>query len=256
MILAVDIGNSRVKCALVDGARVIGREALPTARCDNATTLADMIRRVATAVLSVERSAVSSVVPPMTVEVLRMIEDQIGDRARLVDYKTRLPFRLDVAAPARVGADRLCAAAGALGARRRNAVIIDAGSAITVDAVRDGVFLGGVIAAGPALALRALGDHASQLPAIDFASLDSPFPKRIDDTHYAMTLGAGLGGVGVIREAVRYVEAIAGATLPRYITGGAAPALLARLPRSWRHDPDLTLKGLDVIDQLYLTVPE
>ena len=211
MILAVDIGNSRVKCAVVDGGRIIGREALSTARCDNATTVADMIRRVATAVLSVERAVVSSVVPPVTVKVMRAIEDQTGGRPRLVDYKTRLPFRLAVAAPARVGADRLCAAAGALGLRRRNAVIIDAGSAITVDVVRDGVFLGGVIAAGPALALRALGDHASQLPAIDFAGLDSPFPKRMDDTLTAMTLGAGLGGVGVIRESVRYVETAAGA---------------------------------------------
>ena len=252
MILAMDIGNTRVKCAVVDGARVMGREALPTARCDNVTTLADMVRRVATAVLSIERSVVSSVVPPVTIKALRVIEDQTGTRARLVDYKTLLPFRVDVEAPARVGADRLCAAAGALGTRRRNAVIIDAGSAITVDVVRDGVFLGGVIAAGPALALRALGDHASQLPAIDFTSLDSPFPKRIDDTHNAMTLGAGLGGVGVIRESVRYVEANAGVSLPKYITGGAAPVLLARLPRSWSHDPDLTLKGLDVIDQLYL----
>jgi type III pantothenate kinase len=253
MILAVDIGNSRVKCAVVDGGRVIGREALATARCGNATTLAEMIRRVATAVLSVERAVVSSVVPPVTVGVIRAIEGQNGEPPRLVDYKTRLPFRLDVDAPARVGADRLCAAAGALGARRRNAVIIDAGSAITVDIVRDGVFLGGVIAAGPALALRALGDHASQLPAIDFASLDSPFPKRMDNTVDAMTLGASLGAVGAIRESVRYIEAIAGASLPKFVTGGAAPALLARLPRSWSHEPDLTLRGLDVIDQLYLT---
>jgi pantothenate kinase type III len=65
-----------------------------------------------------------------------------------------------------------------------------------------------------------------------------------------MTLGAGVGAVGAIREAVRYLEAAVGASSSKFITGGAAPALLARLPRSWHHDPDLTLKGLHTISTL------
>ena len=247
MILTLDIGNSHIKCAVVDGTRVVGRETLETERYKNATNLSDMIRRVSNAVLSVDDALVSSVVPPVTVKALLVIERQTGIRPRLVDHKTRLPFQLAVATPANVGADRLCAAAGAVGAKRRNAIVIDAGSAVTVDIVRDGVFRGGTIAVGPALALRALGQYASQLPPIDFSRVETPFPRRFDDTEAAMTLGAGLGGVGLIREAVRYLESSVGASPPKYITGGAAPALIPRLPRSWRHDPGLTLKGLYVI---------
>ncbi len=250
MILAVDIGNSRVKCAVVDGTRVFGREKLETSRCQDGTHLSDVIRRVSNAVLSVDDALVSSVVPSVTVKAMLIIERQTGIRPRLVEYKARLPFQLAVATPANVGADRLCAAAGAVGAKRRNALVIDAGSAITVDVVRDGEFRGGVIAVGPSLSLVALGRYASQLPTIDFDRVESAFPGRLDDTEAAMTLGAGLGGVGAIREAVRYVEAFVGSSLPKFITGGAAPALLPRLPRTWHHDPDLTLKGLHVISTL------
>lgn len=250
MILAIDIGNSRVKCAVVDGERVIGRESVDTSRFEDDTTLSDVIRRVSGAVLSVDRASVSSVVPRITVKAIRVIERHIGNRPRLVDHNLRLPFRLAVAAPAKVGADRLCAASGAVGTRRQNAIVIDAGSAITVDVVRNGVFKGGAIAVGPSLALRALGQYASQLPTIDLPGAEPAFPRRFDDTVTALTLGALLGGVGVIREAVRYLEESTGAAYPKFITGGAAAALIPRLPRSWRHDPDLTLKGLYVIDSL------
>jgi type III pantothenate kinase len=250
MILAVDIGNSGIKCAVVDATRVLGRETLETGRHQKGSHLSDMIRRVSSAVLSVDDALVSSVVPSVTITALLAIERQIGIRPRLVDPKSRLPFQLAVAAPAGVGSDRLCAAAGAVGAKRRNAIVIDAGSAITVDLVRNGEFRGGAIALGPVLSLRALGQYASQLPQIDFTRVVTPFPKRFDDTETAMTLGAGLGGVGFIREAVRFLEASVGASPPKYLTGGAVASLLPRLPPSWRHEPDLTLKGLYVISQL------
>jgi type III pantothenate kinase len=250
MILAVDIGNSRVKCAVVDEERVIGRESVDAVRFGDVTTLGDLIRRVSSAVLSVDRAAVSSVVPKLTVEAIKVVERCIGARPRLVDHKSRMPFRLAVANPASVGTDRLCAAAGALGTRRQNAIVVDVGSAITVDVVREGVFKGGAIAVGPSLALRALGQYASQLPTVELPRAEAPFPKRFDDTRTALTLGALLGGVGAVREAVRYFEESVGATLPKFVTGGAADALIPHLPRSWNHDPDLTLKGLYVIDSM------
>jgi len=250
MILAVDIGNTRIKGAVLDGVRVIGQETVETSRCENGTLLEDMVRRVSNAVLSLDDAWVSSVVPPVTVKAIRAIERQTGISPRLVDHKSRLPFQLAVEAPAKIGADRLCAAAGAVGAKRRNAVVIDAGSAVTVDVVRNGVFLGGAIAVGPSLALRALGRYASQLPQIDFSSVQTPFPRRFDDTESAMTLGASAGSVGAIRETVRYLEASVGASPSKFVTGGAAAALITRLPRSWHYDPDLTLKGLYTISTL------
>jgi len=250
MIITIDIGNSYVKCAVIDGDRVLGGERVETKRCENSTVANDMVRRVTSAVLSIDRAILSSVVPPVTANVVRAVEKQLGSRPQVVDCNMRLPFRFAVGEPSQVGTDRICAAAGALGLKRRNAIIIDVGSAITVDVVRDGAFLGGVIAAGPGMMLASLHRHASQLPEIDFARLNTPFPGSFDTTRTAMTLGAGLGGVGAIRESVRYLEASVGASLRKYLTGGFGRQLSSRLPSTWKFDPNLTLKGLHVIASL------
>lgn len=250
MILAIDVGNSFVKCAVVDADRVLGRESIATKNCENTTQLDDMVRRVSGTVLSIEKAVVSSVVPTITARVVNATERWIGVKPQIVDCKMHLPFDLAVALPSQVGADRLCTAAGAVAFKRRNAIVIDAGSAITVDAVKDGSFLGGIIAAGPSIALRALHRYASQLPAVDLSRVNSPFPKTFDTTELAMTLGATVGCVGTIRELVRYLEAAVGARPRKYVTGGLGRILAPRLPRSWHFDPDLTLRGLHVIASL------
>ena len=250
MILAIDIGNSSLKCAVVDRNGVLGRESLPLARCRDTTALSDVIQRVSSSVLSVERAVLSSVVPPLDGLVVGAVRKQLDQVPRVIDHTDRFPFKLDVPVPSQVGTDRLCAAAGAVGFNRKNAVVIDAGSAITVDLVRDGFFRGGVIAAGPAIALRALNLYASKLPVIAYSSLGIPFPRMFDTTEPSMTLGASLGALGAVRESVRFLESSVGVTPPKYLTGGIGFVLRGRLPKSWVFDPDLTLKGIYVIATL------
>jgi type III pantothenate kinase len=250
MILAIDIGNSSLKCAVVDRNGVLGRESLPLKRCHDTTALSDVIQRVSSSVLSVERAMVSSVVPPLDGLVVGTVRRLLDQVPRVIDHTVRFPFELDVPVPTQVGTDRLCAAAGAVGFNRKNAVVIDAGSAITVDMVRDGGFRGGVIAAGPSIALRALNRYASKLPAIAYSNLGIPFPKTFDTTEPSMTLGASLGAVGAIRESVRFLAASTGVTPPKYLTGGFGSILRGHLPGSWVFDPDLTLKGIYVIAQM------
>jgi type III pantothenate kinase len=250
MILAIDVGNSFVKCAVVDADRVLGRESIATKTCENTTQLDDMVRRVSGTVLSIEKAIVSSVVPSITARAVSATERGMGMKPQVVDCKMHLPFDLAVALPSQVGADRLCAAAGAVALNRRNAIVVDAGSAVTVDAVKNGSFLGGIIAAGPSIALRGLHQYASQLPAIDLSRASEPFPKTFDTTETAMTLGATVGCAGAIRELVRYLEAALGNRPKKYVTGGLGGLFAPRLPQSWYFDPDLTLKGLYVIASL------
>lgn len=63
-----------------------------------------------------------------------------------------------------LGADRLCNAAAAWAASLAPALVIDAGTAVTVDLVdAGGVYRGGAILPGQSLTLRALGAGAEQL---------------------------------------------------------------------------------------------
>jgi len=244
MILCIDIGNSGVKMGVLDGERVLSRErlAFPELRDTNAFEMA--VHRASSAVLRLNGVIVSSVAPDETPDVVAGVQARTGVRPRVVSHEMRLPIDLAVPIPSRVGTDRICAASGALGGRRRNAIVIDVGSTITVDLVRNGQFLGGVIMPGPAMALSAMGRGTGQLPVLDPAALADHWPESFDFTEPSMVLGSSLGAVGGIREVVRYLEAQSGAVSRHVITGGGADVVAGRLPTSWIHDPDLVLRGL------------
>jgi type III pantothenate kinase len=186
-------------------------------------------------------AAVSSVRPKATDAIVRAVVRATGLYPIVVNHRTPMPIEIAVRYPARVGTDRLCAACGAVGARRRDAIVVDVGSAITVNLVRDRVFLGGVIMPGPATSLAALHAFTEQLPRLD---IESQVPTRIDDTESAMRWGALLAGVGGIRLAVSMLDRRAGRRPQRFVTGGNAPKLSRWLPRDWKRAPDLTLLGL------------
>jgi type III pantothenate kinase len=192
------------------------------------------------------------VVPELTGIVAGHVHSALGVRPLEVTPRLKLPMELAVPIPATVGADRIAAAAGALDTRRRNAIVVDIGSAITVDVVRDGKFLGGVIMAGPATALSSLGERARRLPRIDYAEVDDIFPDSFDATEPSMVLGATLAAVGGVREASRMLESRLGSVGHHVLTGGLAAALAPHFPSGWVHDEDLVLRGLHRIAELNL----
>jgi type III pantothenate kinase len=163
---------------------------------------------------------------------------------QVIGHELRLPYALRVRNPSLIGADRICSAAGALGKKGRNVIVIDAGSAITVDLVHGGAFLGGIILAGPSMILNSLHHYTGKLPAIDLGQIETLFPAKFDLTERAMVLGAGLGSAGGIRESVRFLEAAVGAKPRKTFTGGQAAKLAAKLPKTWRYDPELNFKGM------------
>ncbi len=86
------------------------------------------------------------------------------------------PLEIDVRAPDRVGTDRLAAAVAAneLRVPQRSAIVVDAGTAVTVDLITsDGVFRGGAILPGIQTAAQALADATDALPLLENLDLSS-----------------------------------------------------------------------------------
>ena len=239
MILAVDIGNSATKVALVSGERVT-RRAVIDARAGDRVLAATLVRTVR-GVRTLEAAAISSVRPRATDAMVRAVVRATGLFPVVVNHRTAMPIDIAVRYPARVGADRLCAACGAIKGSRRDAIVITVGSAITVNLVLDRTFLGGVIMPGPVMSLAAMHAVTAKLPALD---LGATAPRRFDDTESAMRWGALLAGSGGIEKAVDILDRRARKRLPRVITGGDAVQVARSLPRSYRFEPDLTLLGL------------
>jgi type III pantothenate kinase len=239
MILCVDVGNTAVKIGLVAGGRAVRRAVVASDAGEREITRA--CARVVGGARHVEAAAMSSVRPGATVAVARAMSRATGLYPIVVNHRTPMPIEIAVRRPARVGTDRLCAACGAVGERGRHAIVVTVGSAITVNLVRDRVFLGGVIMPGPATSLAAMHAFTAQLPRID---IDVPAPGRIDDTESAMRWGALLSSAGGVRLAVEMLDGRAGSRPQRFLTGGHAGRIGRWLPHTWQRVPDLTLLGL------------
>jgi len=122
-----------------------------------------------------------------------------------------------------VGIDRLLAAAGANGLRKADnaTIVVDAGSAVTVDFIsQDGVFQGGVIFPGIAMQARVLAESTERLPAIDLSgemNLEDVIGKS---TTSAIRNGLIVGQHGAVREVVARISQSLEREPQVFITGG------------------------------------
>lgn len=209
--------------------RELGRLPTPASPGDEAAFLSD-----AGGLLSAAGD-----VPVVVVSVVPRVEALLGQLApgmRRADHAAPLPFRHQLADPAATGADRLCNMAAAVGSGLTSALVVDVGTATTIDVLAGGVFIGGVIAPGMAFALEQLGLRAARLRPVPFAHV--PLAAG-GDTFSAMSAGAFHAGVGGVEALISGLLGAHG-PLPVVVTGGLA-GFIDRPDRFC--DPQWTLRG-------------
>ena len=248
MTVTIDIGNSAVKIATVSEGRVGAVLHLPTAEPPPVHELAARIAEAAHADTPGQLLAMVSVVPRWA-ELVAHAATALGLRLLTLDATTiPLPNRLPD--PERVGADRLLAAWTAVTDHGAPVVVVDMGTATTIDGVdASGAFAGGAIMPGPALSVRALAMGAAQLPPVPVEAPDHALGR---DTVEAIQSGVVLGHIlavsGLIRRASAEV-ALAGRPRPIVVmTGGFAQARWARAIEGVDvRDPELLLRGMGML---------
>jgi type III pantothenate kinase len=243
MIICIDAGNSSVKICEFDRSGSRGR----VHRVDlagNSRSWDSILKSVVIKPQRIQGAVISSVVPSLTPPIAQAVQRRTGQKPLVVDEGLRFPFRISVPNPETTGADRLCCAAGAIDKRRTSAILIDVGSAVTVDLIHNAVYKGGIILAGPDLSLHALAQHTEKLPLLTFHNPATKPSSRFNTTEHSLRLGARMSTLGGIRESVRFLERRAGRHLVKILTGGAASVVAYSLPKSWRRDSHLVLRGL------------
>ncbi|MFT7667642.1 MAG: type III pantothenate kinase [Planctomycetota bacterium] len=194
----------------------------------------------------VETIAISSVA---AAELQDEVVELCTEAGRKVVVNPDTELRIACRSTETIGRDRLFAAQGAWAERAEAAIVVDAGTALTVDALgcdgAVGVFMGGAIAPGPELLARALGTGAAKLfeikPELSVAALGQ-------DTPGALAAGVVVGFRGAARELVQQVASEAGLEHAAvWLTGGAAgylkpPGLFG--DRCVQHSPALVHHGL------------
>ena len=235
MNLIVDIGNTLVKLAVFDGGRIVAQRCVERL---HPSMLGELLegRRAAKAVVASTRGEADDVV-----ETVRPYADY------LLEFTSQTPVPVANAyhTPETLGRDRLAAAVGATVLYPgRNVLIVDFGTAVTIDLVTaDATFRGGCISPGMKTRFRALHDYTAKLPLC--AATESEELAGLN-TRQAIELGV-MNGIAFEIEGyvVRMREQIDGLCV--IFTGGDAKYFAKRIKNAIFADCELVFLGLNRI---------
>jgi type III pantothenate kinase len=247
MLLAIDVGNTNSKFALLDGDRIVARFRLQT----QANRPADEYAAHLTQLMSlrgigpehVDSAIMSTVVPAVTFNIRNLCEQYFGVELLVVgEPNVDLGIKVLLDRPQEAGADRLVG--GIAGFRKYGGplIVIDFGSATTFDIVDgDGNFYGGVLAPGIELTIEAFYLMTARLPRI---RVDKPATVIGKGTVSAMQSGIFWGYLGLIESLVKRIKAEYGAPMRVIATGGLAPVFQAETDVIEAVEQDLMMDGL------------
>jgi len=189
--------------------------------------------------------ALASVNPPAQERLLRLLNESSLPLPETAGKDFPVPIRVDVREPERVGIDRLLGALAAYRRARGACIVVDFGTAVTVNSVdRDGVFLGGAIFPGLAMMARALAGGTALLPEITVSETASAIGKS---TAEAIAAGILHGATGAVANLIVAAGGIVGENAAVLLTGGDAERIAPLLPPHCQEVvPDLVLEGLAI----------
>lgn len=250
MILAVDVGNTQTVLGLLDGCDVRHHWRLSTARQrttdEIAIQLDQLLRLAAIGREQITGAVLSSVVPALREVWPAVLAAQTGHGPVVVSSTIPLPLELRVDLPAEVGPDRIANAVGGRARRGAPVLVVDLGTATTIDVVaRDGHYHGGVIMTGPDVAAEALFQRTAALPRVALRR-----PDRVIGTNTVACMHAGMfhGYLGAIEHLLRAVKDELGEpACPVLATGGLGGLFASETPLIDEYLPWLTLEGLALL---------
>ncbi len=174
-----------------------------------------------------------------------MTERYFHTEAVFVGPKTDLGIGILYDNPSEVGADRLVNAVAGFRKYGGPCVVVDFGTTINFDVVsRDGDYLGGAIAVGVGLSVKALFAKTARLPLVDFQP-----PKNVIGTNTVASMQSGLyyGAVGLVDGIIERIIKQLGPDTKTVATGGQARLVVNGSRYLKVVDEHLTLEGLQMI---------
>ena len=252
MLLAIDIGNTNIVVGVFDGEKLKATWRLGTdvhkLEDEYAALLLDLLSMKGLAFADIDDAIISSSVPPLVTVFEELCRRYFEVTPMVVGPGIKTGVRISIENPREVGADRVVNAAAAHKLYGGPLIVIDFGTATTLDAVsEEGDYLGGAIAPGIVISSEALFEHAAKLPRVE---LVRP-PKAIGrNSVSAMQSGIVFGYVGLIEGIVARMQKELGGTAKVIATGGLANIIASETGVVDAVELDLTLVGLRLIYEL------
>lgn len=238
MNLVIDIGNTRAKLCVYQAETLVEKLSVESRPAD--------IQQAISALLD-SHSIRACIYSSVGADVYGLVSGLMPRGTALLRFgsDTPVPIANSYGTPGTLGVDRLAAAVGASvlfpGA---DALVIDAGTAITYDYLRGGCeFVGGNIAPGIRLRIKSLNSYTSRLPLVEPGNVVNDFGKS---TAEAISNGVVMG---VMSEIAGYVELLKQKNVKPVIilTGGDSIFLYRKLKITIFAEPNLVTIGLNRI---------
>jgi type III pantothenate kinase len=254
LLFVIDVGNTNVVAGLypLPGKHPAALKA-PLAAWRFATDrskttdeyqslLRDFLRQSGIAPSRVRGAILASVVPALVPVMEDLCRRLFGLPLLVVGPELDLGLAIATLDPREVGADRLVNAVAAHARWGGPLVVLDFGTATTVDVVSaKGAYLGGAIAPGVLISAEALASRTAKLPRIE---MERPARAIGRSTIESMRSGIYHGTVGQVRELLAQVLKELGGKPKVVATGGLSRWLPLKELGIHAMAPDLTLEGL------------
>ena len=252
MLLAVDAGNTNIVFALVEGREIKTRWRIATdprrTADEYAVWLSQLLALEGYTRADVDAVMISTVVP-RALHNLEVLSTKYFGSEPLIAGRPPVEWgvALDVDEPQSLGADRAVNTIAAHALHQGDLIVIDFGTATTLD-VSDfnGAYKGGIIAPGINLSLDALVSAAAKLPriAIEAPKGDSVIGRNTVDQ---MNIGIYWGYIAMIEGLVARMKAEVGRPTKVVATGGLATLFEQHTDVFDAIEPDLTIQGLAIM---------
>jgi type III pantothenate kinase len=245
MFCACDIGNSRIKAGLF-----FNDELKDLLYFSDIKSLISELKST-----QIDQFAVSSVVPAKQHKLASEINKAFQTEAFIIEHSKKFNLRLHYDSLHSLGVDRVCSLEGAYSLFKRShnslperefIISIDFGTATTINIIKAPLdFIGGIIAPGPKMMLRALQNHTAQLPKVNPENYSTLIAQ---DTKTSMASGVVNSTAGLVDKLLNHLYVHHNAQdLHIYITGGNAEYILPQFDFEFTYEKALVLYGIKAI---------
>ncbi|MFV5691093.1 type III pantothenate kinase [Flavobacterium sp. LT1R49] len=234
MILAIDVGNTRIKAAVFEGDILV--ENFVFVKNELQKNIENILKKYK----KIDDLVVSSV---GDVEKQSFLEFENDLKVHFISHENPFPFVNCYATPKTLGIDRMVLAAGAtLQFPNQNRLVIDAGTCVTFDFIdENNNYLGGAIAPGLRLRYESLHNYTAKLPLLTLED-----PKDLIGKSTSESIHSGVAN-GLVYEIDGFIDEYSARYLNFIIilTGGDTEFLAKRLKNTIFANSNFLLESLN-----------
>ncbi len=249
MIITVDIGNTIIDVGVFQGSKIVNRVKLSTRKEATKFEYAGLLFPYFSDFKGkIKGAIISSVVPTLTSRFVELAKEEWGKKVIVVNANMCTGLKILYHKPEELGADRIADAVAVTHYYNLPAVVVDFGTALTVELITEGKeYLGGVIVPGVSISLASLYEKTSLLAPVRLSIPDSLIGKNTRESIQAgIIYGYACLVEGMVKKFSKSLQ-----KKPQVIfTGGDSDLISQVVEIEHSVDSLLTLKGLRILFEM------